>query len=126
MTQLIEFGTSHYNPDLVYKIERVVETVTFTVLVAGLPAGNLQEEDIVFGSEAEAITEVARFIFEARNNVQISRNELLKHVAGGILANPDLTKGFEKTFGLSDAEKEDRLASFVERVANAIKLVADL
>ena len=126
MTQLIEFGGAFYNPDEIFKIERVVETVTFTVLVGGLPAGSLFEEDIVFGSEAEAITELAKFIIDARNNLPISRNDLLKSVADGILSNADLTKGFEKTFGVPETEKEERLSTFIVRIADAIKVRADL
>ena len=122
MTQLILFGGNHYNPDQIYKVERLVETVTFTVPVGGLPAGSLFEEDIVFGSEAEAITALDDFLDEVN---QIKLDDLICCVSDGVLSNSDLTKGFEKTFGLSEATKEERLSAFIVRLAEAIKLQAD-
>ena len=122
MTQMILFDGNFYNPDLIWKISRVTNTVTLTIVLSGLPAGSAFSEDHVFGSEAEAITALDDFITEIN---AIRLNDLIASVADGIMSNSDLTKGFEKTLGISLVEKGIALGNFVLEVATVIKARAD-
>ena len=124
-TQYIDFEGSLINPDLVYQIDRVTNTVTFTIVLTGMGAGTIFTTDFVFGSEAAAILALAAYVAEAANGGRISRNDLIEAVASGVLANSDLTKGFEKTAGVPENVKEVRIAVFIFRVAEAIKAAAD-
>lgn len=92
MTQLIPFDDALINPENVYRIDRVVETVTFTLLVGGTPAGSLATEDFVFGSEAEAITALANFV-AATQKGQLTLAEACAAIAAGIMSNNEITDG---------------------------------
>ena len=125
MTQHIDFDGALINPDLVYRIDRVTDTVTFTLVMVGMGAGSIFSQDFVFGSEAEAITALAYYVEEAANGGPISRNELILAVTEGVLANSDITKGFEKTQGISVATRDARTTSFIVQLAEVIKAAAD-
>ena len=88
MSFFVSFGLAgeQFNPDQIYKISRVVETVTFTVLVGGLPAGSLLTEDFVFANEADAIAAVLTFKDDAGRGPFLL--EAMAQITGGISANP--------------------------------------
>ena len=124
MTEFIPFGTAGdlINPALVWRISRVTLTVSFHIVGEGMPAGTALKVDFIFADEATAIAALDAFIVEVD---KIALNDLVCCVADGIMSNNDLTKGFEKTLGISISEKRVSLGRFVVEVAEAIKEQAD-
>ena len=122
MTHLIEFAGSLINPDQIYRIDRVTDTVTFTLLVAGLPAGNLQTDDFVFGSEALAITALDDFTAEVDHGL-LTLAEAVEAVTAGVLSNESITTGALKNTNLGDID--ERIQTLVSAViSTAIELKA--
>ena len=101
MIRFIDFGGSLINPAEVYKIDRVVETVTFTLLVGGLPAGSLQMDDFVFADEATAIAALDDFVADSK---ALTLEEAICCVTSGVLANSTITVGALKNTNLGEIE----------------------
>ena len=120
MTIFITFLTSRINPEMVYKINRVTDTVTFTLLVGAVPPTNLITEDFTFADEATAIAALNDFVAEART---LTIEEAIQSVAEGVLANSEITKGALKNINLGSID--DRIAVLVGAiVSTAEELVA--
>ena len=120
MTRFIPFLTSLINPALVYRIDRVTDTVTFTTLVAGLPAGNLQTQDFVFADEATAIAALDDFVAAART---YALEDAIAAVTSGITANESLTRGAINNPNLGDIE--DRVAALSANIVLGAQAVVD-
>ena len=97
MTIFITFLTSRINPEMVYRINRVTDTVTFTLLVGAVPPTNLITEDFTFADEATAIAALNDFVAEART---LTIEEAIQSVAEGVLANSEIHKGAPKNINL--------------------------
>ena len=120
MTIFITFLTSRINPEMVYRINRVTDTVTFTLLVGAVPPTNLITEDFTFADEATAIAALDDFVAEART---LTIEEAIQSVAEGVLANSELTKGALKN--INRGSIDDRIAVLVGAiVSTAEELVA--
>ena len=119
-TRFIPFLTSLINPAQVYRIDRVTDTVTFTVLVAGLPAGMLQTQDFTFADEATAIAALDDFIADAR---AYTLEDSIAAVTAGIAANPSLTKGAINNPNLGDIEA--RVAALATNMVLGAQAVVD-
>ena len=89
MTKFLDFNGSLINPDEVYKIDRVTDTVTLTLLVGGLPAGSLQMDDFVFADEATAIAALDTFVADSK---ALTLEEAICCVASGALANESIIR----------------------------------
>ena len=102
----IQFGLAgaYINPDNVYKIDRVTDTVTFTLVLSGMGAGTIFTEDFVFGSEQDAINALADFIVATLKG-QLTLAEAVEAVAAGVLANHALTKGAFRNINLGDIQQ---------------------
>ena len=89
----IQFGLAgaYINPDNVYKIDRVTDTVTFTLVLSGMGAGTIFTEDFVFGSELDAIDALAEFIVATLKG-QLTLAEAVGTITAGWLSNPQMTK----------------------------------
>ena len=99
MTKFLDFNGSLINPDQVYKITRVTDTVTFTLRMVGMGSGNIFEEDFVFGSEAEAITALDAFVADSK---ALTLEEAICCVTTGALANATITANALKNTNLGD------------------------
>ena len=97
MTIFLDFNGLQINPEQIYRIERVVETVTFTVLVGSVPQGSLQMEDFVFASEAAAIAALDTFVNDARRIPFIM--DTLANIAGGVAGHPKSVSDAQRAFG---------------------------
>ena len=106
MTHFITFGLAgaQINPDNIYKIDRVTDTVTFTLVLSGMGAGTIFTEDFVFGSEQDAINALADFIVATLKG-QLTLAEAVEAVAAGVLANHALTKGAFRNINLGDIQQ---------------------
>ena len=108
MTIFITFLTSRINPEMVYKINRVTDTVTFTLLVGAVPPTILVTEDFTFADEAAAISALDDFVADAR---ALTIEEAIQSVAEGVLGNGEITSGSLKNINLGTVD--ERIAVLV-------------
>lgn len=118
MIRLIPFLTSLINPEMVYRIDRAGDTVTFTLLVGATPPANLLTEAFVFADETTAIAALNDFIGEATT---LSLEETICCATSGMLGNADVTKGALSNINLGDNDaRTEVLAKIVVNAAQKI------
>lgn len=121
MTRFISFLTSLINPALVYRIDRATDTVTFTMIAAGVPMGMLVTQDFVFADEATALSALNNFQADAR---ALNLEETIEATTSGMLANSGITKGSLNNTNLGDIDaRTEALAVLVVNAAE--KIVAE-
>ena len=121
MTIFLTFLTSLINPALIYRIDRVTNTVTFTTVAAGVPMGMLVTQDFVFADEATAIAALDDFVADSR---ALNLEETIEATASGMLANASITKGSLDNTNLGDIDaRTEALAVLVVNAAE--KIVAE-
>ena len=121
MTRFLTFLTSLINPALIYRIDRVTDTVTFTTVAAGVPMGMLVTQDFVFADEATALSALDDFVADVR---AYTLEDSIAAVSAGLLANRDIVRRSLSNTNLGDIDARTiKLAKGV--VDAAEKIVAE-
>ena len=122
MVQFVPFGLTGklINPDLIYSIDRVTDTVSFELEVTGLPAGTLFTEDFTFGSVQDAIDALAAFL-AAIEKGSLALDEITCCVSEAIISNPKLYEDITRVADRQGQIPIDELRRVILEFAVAIK-----
>ena len=123
MTQFVPFGVGNalINPDLIYQIDRVTLTVTFTLAVSGMPAGSLQDEDFVFADEATALAALDTFL-AAVDKGALALDEIVCCVVDGVLSNSKLYEDITRVATRQGQPPLDELTRVMLEFSQQIKI----